>query len=100
MDFLNFLRTLLNGVLFRFVPQIIIIHTGSYKQRNGTEQTFEPPQQYAYAKTKVQISFAVASKLISAFVFAKRIVQSLFYLYPKFQASIQPELLSYFNIST
>ena len=26
------------GVLFRFVPQIIVIHTGSYKQRNGTEQ--------------------------------------------------------------
>ena len=35
----------------------------------------------------MQISFAVTAKLISAFVFAKRIVQSLFYLYPKFQAS-------------
>ena len=30
---------------------------------------------------------AVTAKLISAFIFAKRIVQSLFYLYPKFQAS-------------
>ena len=29
----------------------------------------------------------VTAKLISAFVFATRIVQSLFYLYPKFQAS-------------
>ena len=42
---------------------------------------------FAYAKTKMQISFAVAAKLISAFVFATRIVRSLFYLNPKFQAS-------------
>ena len=40
----------------------------------------------AYAKTKAQISFAVTAKLISAFVFATRIVQFLFYLNPKFQA--------------
>ena len=40
-----------------------------------------------YAKTKTQISFAVAAKLISAFVFATRIVQSLFYLNPKSQDS-------------
>ena len=38
-------------------------------------------------KTKTQISFAVTSKLISAFVFASRIVQSLYFLNPKFQAS-------------
>ena len=44
-------------------------------------------QQSAYAKTKVQISFAVTAKLISAFVFASRIVQFLFYLNLKFQAS-------------
>ena len=42
---------------------------------------------FAYAKTKAQISFAVTVKLISAFVFATLIVQSLFYLNPKFQAS-------------
>ena len=42
---------------------------------------------FAYAKTKTQISFAVTAKLISAFVFAIRIVQSLYYLHPKFQAS-------------
>ena len=42
---------------------------------------------FAYAKTKTQISFAVTAKLISAFVFAPRIVQFLFYLYPKFQVS-------------
>ena len=42
---------------------------------------------FAYAKTKAQISFAVTAKLISAFVFATRIVQFLFYVNPKFQAS-------------
>ena len=41
----------------------------------------------AYAKTKAQISFAVTAELISAFVFTARIVQFLFYLNPKFQAS-------------
>ena len=38
-------------------------------------------------KKKAQTSFAVTAKLISAFVFATRIVQFLFYLHPKFQAS-------------
>ena len=42
---------------------------------------------FAYAKTKTQISFAVTAKLISVFVFAKRIVQSLCFLNPKFQVS-------------
>ena len=42
---------------------------------------------FAYAKTKTQISFAVTAKLISAFVFAIRIVLSLYYLHLKFQAS-------------
>ena len=42
---------------------------------------------FAYAKTKTQISFAVTAKLISAFVFATRIEQSLYFLYVKFQAS-------------
>ena len=42
---------------------------------------------FVYAKTKAQISFAVTAKLISAFVFATRIVQFLFYLNPKLQAS-------------
>ena len=40
-----------------------------------------------YAKTKTQISFAVTAKLISAFVFATQIVQFLYFLNPKFQAS-------------
>ena len=42
---------------------------------------------FAYAKTKTQISFAVTAKLISAFVFAIRLVQFLFKLNTKFQAS-------------
>ena len=42
---------------------------------------------FAYAETKTQISCAVTVQLISAFVFALRIVQSLYYLNPKFQAS-------------
>ena len=38
-------------------------------------------------KTKTQISCAVTAQLISAFVFATRIIQALYYLNPKFQAS-------------
>ena len=41
---------------------------------------------FAYAKTKAQISFVVTAKLISAFVFATQIVQSIHFLNPKFQA--------------
>ena len=42
---------------------------------------------FCICEKKTQISFAVTAKLISAFVFAIRIVQSLYYLNPKFQAS-------------
>ena len=48
---------------------------------------YEPPHQKtnksAYAKTKTQISCAVTG----AFGFATKVVQFLFYLNPKFQAS-------------
>ena len=40
-----------------------------------------------YVKTKAQTSLEVTAKLISAFVFATQIVQSLFFLDLKFQAS-------------
>ena len=40
---------------------------------------------FAYAKTKMQISFRVTTKLMSAFVFTTWIVQSLCFLNPKFQ---------------
>ena len=39
----------------------------------------------AYAKTKAQISCAVTAQLISTFVYATWIVQSLFFLNPKFK---------------
>ena len=45
-------------------------------------------QQFAYAKTKVQISCAVTAQLISTFVFATQIIQFFFYLNPKLQTSI------------
>ena len=47
----------------------------------------KPPQIFAYAKIKAQISYAETAQLIRAFVFATWIVQSLFYLNSKFQAS-------------
>ena len=53
---------------------------------------------FAYAKsasqllceTKAQISFAVTAKLITAFVFATRLVQFLYFLNSKLQASSLP----------
>ena len=42
---------------------------------------------FCICENKIQISFAVTSKLISAFVFAICIVRSRFCLNPKFQAS-------------
>ena len=40
---------------------------------------------FAYAKIKTQISFAVTAKLISAFVFANWIVQSLYFINRNFK---------------
>ena len=51
------------------------------------EPRYEKTRPFAYTKTKTQISFAVTAKLISAFVFATKIVQSFYFLNPKFQAS-------------
>ena len=51
------------------------------------EPRHEKPGFLRYAKTKTQISFAVTSKLISTFAFVTRIVQSFYFLNPKFQAS-------------
>ena len=53
--------------------------------------TYEPHHEKtrfsACAKTKAQISFAVATRVISGFVFTTRIVQFLFSLNPKFHVS-------------
>ena len=80
--------------LFSFTPQLSIKFFLLINVKIPTIVgiiTFEPRLDktifFAYAKTKTQISFGVTAKLISAFVFAIRIVQSLYYLYPKFQAS-------------
>ena len=51
---------------------------------------------FANAKTKTQIRFAVTAKLINPFFFATRIVQSLNCLNPKFQAS--SHLLSLYSM--
>ena len=42
-----------------------------------------------HEKTKVQISCMVTAQLISAFLFTTKIVQSLYFLNPKFKASSQ-----------
>ena len=53
-----------------------------------TPSEIEPQNRlFAYTKTKTQISFVVTAKLISAFVFTTRILQSLYFLNPKFQGS-------------
>ena len=51
------------------------------------EPRYEKTVFFSYAKTKTQISCAVTAQLISAFVLAIRIVQSIYFLNPKFQAS-------------
>ena len=60
---------------------------GSLISEEGNEPRYEKTGFFAYAKTKTQISFAVTAKLISAFVFATGIIQSLYFLNMKFQAS-------------
>ena len=58
-----------------------------YKVINRNEPRHEKTGFLHVRKPKTQISFAVTAKLISAFVFATRIVQSLYFLYTNFQAS-------------
>ena len=51
------------------------------------EPRHEKASLYAYAGAETRISCAVTAQLIVAFDFAIRIVQFLYYLNPKFQAS-------------
>ena len=68
-----------DGVLGRGVHPIIgIIALSSYSLEN---------QIFGFAKTKTHISCAVTAQLISDFVFATQIVQFIFFLNMKFQAS-------------
>ena len=55
-----------------------VLHDAAYH-----EKTRILPMQ----KTNAQISCAITAQLISAFIFASRIVKSIFFLMPKFQAS-------------
>ena len=58
------------------------------EERQGSMSlVMRKPVCFAYAKTRTQISCAVTAQLISAFVFATLIVQFLYFLSPKFQAS-------------
>ena len=56
-----------------------VIRTGKRIENDALQKCAAPweNQQSAYAKTTAQISLAVFAKLISAFVFATRIVQFL-----------------------
>ena len=62
----------------------------SFKTQQITARAQHEPRlrkpYFAYAKTKTQISFAVTAQLISGFVFATWIEQSLYFLNPKFRA--------------
>ena len=57
------------------------------KYKRSLEPRHEKTCFLQIVKTKMQISCEVTAQLISAFVFATQIVQSLFYLNLKFQAS-------------
>ena len=58
----------------------------SLRRTDGMSLDMRKPA-FCICETKTQISFAVTTKLISAFDFATRILQSLYFLNPKFQAS-------------
>ena len=45
------------GILFRSVPQSIVIHTGIYKQRNGTEQ-----DQYLHTLLYKELTYSLTLK--------------------------------------
>ena len=65
--------------------QILIVFC--YKISGGRACCMPAALLFAYAKTKTQISFVATVKLISAFVFATKKVQSLYFLNQKFQSS-------------
>ena len=67
--------------------QLLLLHTTAQSDHQLNLSHVMKKRLFAYAKTKALISFAVTAKLISAFVFTTWIVQFLFYLNPKFQAS-------------
>ena len=73
---------------FSVISLRYLLNTGWNAVEKGiNERHHEKSCFFAYAKTKAQISCAVTAQLISAFVFATYIVQSLYFLNQKFQAS-------------
>ena len=78
------------GLIFRVVDCHKGYNCRHQASRENLQQTYEPHHEktgFLPMRKKMQISCAVTAQLISAFVFTTRIVQSHFYLYPKFQAS-------------
>ena len=67
----------LMSFIFKYGPHNICLHEPPHEKTNNLH----------YVKTKMQISFAVTAKLISAFAFTIRIVQFLFFLNLRFLAS-------------
>ena len=71
----------------------IVLHLVSNRLHISLTSVTAIPYEPRYEKTgflymrKQRRSFAVTAKLISAFVFATQIVQSLYFLNPNFQAS-------------
>ena len=61
------------------------IHSSKFEPPHG--KTNNLPRRKQRRRSASQISFAVTAKLLSAFGFATRIEQFLFYLNPKFQDS-------------
>ena len=75
-------RTPLDLVMLLFDSNITSAYTGEVILLSRAIRKPGFRRVFAYAKTKAQISCAVTAKLISAFVFATRIVQPLFCLNP------------------
>ena len=73
------------GLILKSEPERALANLTELQKAN--EPRCEKNGLFAYAKTKTQISFAVTAKLISTFVFATGIVQSLYFLNPNFQVS-------------
>ena len=75
----------MNLLIFAFY---IISQVSIFSFLPMNEPHYEKKWLFPYVKTKTQISFAVTAKLISAFVFATWIVQSLYFRNPAFQADM------------
>ena len=66
----------------------VLFHQVGFPSYNRNRIHYMSRQQSAKAKTKAHVSFAVTAKLSSCFVFAKRIIQFLYFLNRKSPASI------------